>query len=93
MKKSSLQQHDTKLVYLIYNNVMWSSTLILPIMPLGLNIAPPRGHYRTLTLLHDFFKQTKMADKRIHNPDKSYSADVSRISRSHDQDGHHTHIW
>ena len=21
------------------------------------------------------------------------SADVSRISRSHDQDGHHTHIW
>ena len=28
-----------------------------------------------------------MADKRIHNPDKSYSADVSRVSRSHDQDG------
>ena len=25
--------------------------------------------------------------------DKSYSADVSRVSRSHDQDGHHTHIW
>ena len=34
-----------------------------------------------------------MADRRIHNPDKSYSADVSRVSRSHDQDGHHTHIW
>ena len=29
----------------------------------------------------------------IHNPDKSYSADVSRVSRSHDQDGHHTDIW
>ena len=28
--------------------------------------------------------------KRIHNPDKSSSADVSRVSRSHDQDGHHT---
>ena len=25
-KKSSLQQHDTKLVYLIYKIVMWSST-------------------------------------------------------------------
>ena len=34
-----------------------------------------------------------MAEKRIHNPDKSSSADVSRVSRSHDQDGHHTHIW
>ena len=33
-----------------------------------------------------------MADKRIHSPDKSYSADVSRVSRSYDQDGHHTHI-
>ena len=32
-----------------------------------------------------------MAEKRIHNPDKSYSADVhvSRVSRSRD----HTHIW
>ena len=26
-----------------------------------------------------------MADKRIHNPDKSCSADVSRVSRSHDK--------
>ena len=34
-----------------------------------------------------------MAEKRIHNPDKSSSADVSRVSRSHEQDGHHTHIW
>ena len=34
-----------------------------------------------------------MAEKRIHNPDKSSSANVSRVSRSHDQDGHHTHIW
>ena len=34
-----------------------------------------------------------MAEKRIHNPDKSSSADVSRVSRSRDQDGHHTHIW
>ena len=34
-----------------------------------------------------------MTDKRIHNPYKSYSADVSRASRSHDQDGHHSHIW
>ena len=34
-----------------------------------------------------------MADKKIHNPDKSSSADVSRVSMSHDQDGHHTHIW
>ena len=34
-----------------------------------------------------------MADKKIHNPDKSSSADVGRVSRSHDQDGHHTHIW
>ena len=33
-----------------------------------------------------------MAEKRIHNPDKSSSADVSRVSRSHDKDGHHTHI-
>ena len=33
-----------------------------------------------------------MAEKRIHNPGKSSSADVSRVSRSHDQDGHHTHI-
>ena len=33
-----------------------------------------------------------MAEKRIHNPDKSSSADVSRVSRSHDQDGHHTHM-
>ena len=32
-----------------------------------------------------------MAEKRIHNPDKSSSADVSRVSRSRDQDGHHTH--
>ena len=31
-----------------------------------------------------------MAQKRIHNPDKSFSADVSRVSRSHDQDGHLT---
>ena len=29
-----------------------------------------------------------MAEKRIHNLDKSSSADVSRVSRSHDQDGH-----
>ena len=34
-----------------------------------------------------------MAEKRILNPDKSSSADVSRVSRSHGQDGHHTHIW
>ena len=34
-----------------------------------------------------------MAEKRIQNPDKSSSADVSRVSRSHDQDGHYTHIW
>ena len=34
-----------------------------------------------------------MAEKRIHNPDKSSSADVSRVSRSHDQDGHHTLIY
>ena len=31
-----------------------------------------------------------MAEKRIHNPDESSSADVSRVSRSRDQDGHHT---
>ena len=63
----------------------------------GVKYGPtPGGHYRTLTLLDDFFKCTKMAEKRIHNPDKSSSADVSRVSRSHDQDGHHTHhthIW
>ena len=34
-----------------------------------------------------------MAEKMIQNPDKSSSADVSRVSRSHDQDGHHTIIW
>ena len=28
-----------------------------------------------------------MAEKRIHNPDNSSSADVSRVSRSRDQDG------
>ena len=39
------------------------------------------------------FKCTKMKDKRILSPDKSSSADVSRVLRSHDQDGHHTHIW
>ena len=33
-----------------------------------------------------------MAEKRIHNPDKSSSADVIRGFMSHDQDGHHTHI-
>ena len=33
-----------------------------------------------------------MAEKKKHNPDKSSSADVSRVSRSRDQDGHHTHI-
>ena len=27
--KKSLQQHDTKLVYLIYNNVMWSYFTVL----------------------------------------------------------------
>ena len=54
-------------------------------------MAPP--YYWTLTLYDDLFKLTKIADKRIHNPDKSYSADVSRVSSSHAQDGHHTHIW
>ena len=34
-----------------------------------------------------------MTHKRIHNPYKSYSADASRVSKSNDQDGHHTHIW
>ena len=43
----------------------------------GVKYGPtPGGHYRTLTLLDDFFKSTKMAEKRIHNPDKSSSADV-----------------
>ena len=34
-----------------------------------------------------------MTDKRIHNPDKSCSVEVSKVSVSHDKDGHHTHIW
>ena len=34
-----------------------------------------------------FFKGT------VNNSDKSYSVDVSRVSRSHAQDGHHARIW
>ena len=34
-----------------------------------------------------------MADKSINNSDKSYSVDVSRVTRSHDQEGRHAHIW
>ena len=56
-------------------------------------MAPHVGHYRTLTLNDDCFKRTKMLDKRINNSAKSYYLDVNRVSRSHDQDGRHAHIW
>ena len=32
-----------------------------------------------------------MVDKRINNSDKSDSVDVSRTSRSHEQDGRHAY--
>ena len=33
-----------------------------------------------------------MVDKRINTSDNSYSVNVRRVSKSHDQDGHHAHI-